>query len=1030
MKSYIYLRGSFTALVPLALSVAAVLAQPAIAAQMQAAPSKSIVKDVTVSEGTNMAATVSPDGKTIIVDLQETLWSLPATGGAMKRLTDPMLEPSRPDWSPKGNWIAFQGYKTGTFHIWLMKPDGAGVKELTDGHGDDREPRISPDGTKVAFASDRAMQGSYDIWVADIATGKLTQITSSEKEEYEPTWTPDGKSIAFVSGMGVARGHGASVTAVDVEQVEIASGARKTIYSLPKTGGASVDAATGAAHIESPSISPSGKLSFILVNGSKSELMVDGKKAGSATDVFPFYAAWLPGGKILYTGDGKILTTDLASNTSAAVPFTATFHIDRPGYRHRIYDFDGTAPKQVRGILHPQLSPDGKQVLFEALNQLWLMPIGGKPVALTSDSYYKEDASFSPDGKAIVFSTDADGFESLHIMDLATKQVRRVTHEPADNAEVSSHWSPDGKSISFLTQDGTFVADVATGAVKQVMPEFFYPSEPSWSPDSKTLTMAVLKPFNMRFREGTSQIYTLDLATGKSVLHEIAPFETLTSRGFDGPLFSPDGTKILFVMDDFLYTMPVDAHGIPAGPATKLNNEMSDSPTWSGDSKKILYVSNTKLRMIDATPGATPQPVPLDLTYVRKLPGTKTVIYAGTLWNGLGAATQKNVDITVVKNRIVSIKPHTEAATKVTGNDTYIDAHDKLVMPGLWESHNHMYGAIQEAGDAGGRLWLSYGFTTLQSQGDAGYVQEEVKESFASGNRVGPRYFASADIFDGERIFYPTNRSIRSEEQIEREFERTQSLEVDNYKTYVRMTNERQKKFMELAHNKAGVWVASHYGVPSMLFGVDGMSHVSATSRWGYAYSRSLTGISYEDIRKTFPAADMWITSTAFGSTAQYALDPKLVDDTRLQVLDQPWALKTLKGVVARAVKTSPSGNSEALKREDETVAAIYNAGGKIMAGIDSYSPGLLMPLEMGIRAEAFNGMKPWQALQTATILPARAFGYEKDLGSIETGKLADIDIVDGNPLENINDVMKIAGVMVNGRYYTQAELMAPFVKK
>ena len=1021
-------RNRCAAALPLAL--AAVMSVVPGAAQSRTAPSKSIVKSVTVSEGTNMAATVSPDGKTIIVDLQETLWSLPITGGVMKRLTDPMLEPSRPDWSPKGDWVAFQGYKTGTFHIWLMKPDGSGVRELTDGHGDDREPRISPDGKTVAFASDRAMQGNYDIWLADIATGKLTQLTASAREEYEPTWTPDGKAVAFVSGIGIARGHGASVSGLDVEQVALEGGARKTIYTLAKAGGGGGDAVGGSPHIESPSISPEGKLSFVLVNGSKSELMIDGKKTGSAEDVFPFYAAWLPGGKILYAGDGKILTTDLASNVSTPIPFQATFKIDRPGYAHRIYDFDSVAPKQVRGILHPQLSPDGKQVLFHALNQLWLMPIGGKPAALTNDSYYKQDASFSPDGKAILFSTDVDGFESLHVMDLATRQVRRVTHEPADNAELSSRWSPDGKSIAFLTQDGTFIADVATGVVRQVTPEFFYPSEPSWSRDSRTLTMAVLKPYNMRFREGTSQLFTLDLATQKSVLHEVAPFETVTTRGGNGPLFSPDGLKILFVMDDFLYVMPVDGHGVPSGPAVQLNHEMSDSPTWSGDSTKILYLSDTKLRMIDAVPGATPQPVALDLTYVRKLPDAKTVIYAGTLWNGLGAATQKNLDITVVKNRIVSIAPHAAASANVSGPDRYIDAHDKLVMPGLWESHNHMYGAIQEAGDAGGRLWLSYGFTTLQSQGDEGYTQEEVRESFASGSRVGPRYFASADIFDGERIFYPTNRSIRSDAQIEREFDRAQSLEVDNYKTYVRMSNERQKEFMDLAHNKAGEWVASHYGVPSLLFGVDGMSHVSATSRWGYAYSRSLTGVSYADIRTLFPAADMWITSTAFGSVAQYALDPKLAEDPRLQVLDQPWALKALKANIARAVKATPSGNSDALKREDETVAAILNAGGKVMAGIDSYSPGLLIPLEMGIRAEAFNGMKPWQALQTATILPARAFGYGKDLGSIEVGKLADIDIVDGDPLTNISDVTKISGVMVNGRYYTQQELMAPFVKK
>ena len=167
-------------------------------------------KTVTVREGTNIAATVSPDRKTIIVDLQGSLWSIPFQGGSAKRITDPMLEPSRPDYSPKGDLIAFQGYKGGTFHIWTMKPDGTGLRQITEGHGDDREPRFSPDGTKIAFSSDRAFKGSYDIWVVDVATGKLAQRTSAPADEFEPAWSPDGSEIAFVqrcrSSLDEARG--------------------------------------------------------------------------------------------------------------------------------------------------------------------------------------------------------------------------------------------------------------------------------------------------------------------------------------------------------------------------------------------------------------------------------------------------------------------------------------------------------------------------------------------------------------------------------------------------------------------------------------------------------------------------------------------------------------------------------------------------------------------------------------------------------------------------------------------------------
>jgi imidazolonepropionase-like amidohydrolase len=100
------------------------------------------------------------------------------------------------------------------------------------------------------------------------------------------------------------------------------------------------------------------------------------------------------------------------------------------------------------------------------------------------------------------------------------------------------------------------------------------------------------------------------------------------------------------------------------------------------------------------------------------------------------------------------------------------------------------------------------------------------------------------------------------------------------------------------------------------------------------------------------------------------------------------------------------------------------------MLGIDSAAPGAQIPIHLSLRAEVKYGLKPWEALQTATILPARAFGYEKDLGSVEVGKLADLAIINGNPMSNINDLVNVKSVIVNGRYYSMADLMAPFVSK
>lgn len=155
-------------------------------------------KTIRVKEGTNMSVAVSPDGKSLVIELQGGLWSLSGKGGEAKRISDNFDDPSVPDWSPDGSKIAYQSYRSGNYHIWTMNPDGSEKEQLTTGIYDHREPSYSPDGSRVAFSADR--DGSYDIWVLDLKTEELTQWTDSPEEEFYPTWSPDGKEIAFVVG--------------------------------------------------------------------------------------------------------------------------------------------------------------------------------------------------------------------------------------------------------------------------------------------------------------------------------------------------------------------------------------------------------------------------------------------------------------------------------------------------------------------------------------------------------------------------------------------------------------------------------------------------------------------------------------------------------------------------------------------------------------------------------------------------------------------------------------------------------------
>ena len=949
----------------------------------------------TLTEGTNFMVAVSPDGKWLAFDLVTAIWVTPAAGGKSRRLTDDLQDATRPRWSPDGKTIVFQSYRDGNFHLWSIHPDGSGLRQLTTGRFDHREPAYTPDGKAVVFSSDRGGSDSYGIHRLTLRTGAIVALSDEATEEAEPVVSPDGKKVAF------------TVDSSSIVELDFTTGQRHT----------AVPAQTGSS-VYGPAYSPTGQLAYVRLGGPTSDLVIGDQAVTSGKDVFAVPPSWASADEIFYTADG-LVSKHKVGGAHTVVEFTAIVPVTSRRPRPKSPDIESTKQRPVLGIASPTVSPDGRWVAFRALNALWLAATSGRgqPRKLVADGYFNSDPDFSPDGKKLLYASDRDGTADLWLHDLASGADSKLSSLPG--AQTAPRFSPDGKQVAYQDQDGiAWVLDLASSEVRQLTPTLFQPGRVSWSADGRTIVLGAVKPFSKRFREGTSQLLYVDVASAALEYVEPMPFRSLATRGDDGPVFSPDGKWLAFIVESLLHVAPVDRRGRFTAKPRAITSEATDSPTWQ-DERTLLYLHNGQLRRTDLR-GSRPQTVKIDLHWKRASVNQHVTIHAGALWDGRSEELRHDVDVVLDGSKIAGVRPHQGKAD--------IDASGLTVMPGLIDAHVHWHLRGRAWGARQGNLWLAYGITSTRSPGDPVYQMQETREALSHGSLVGPRYFATGEAIDGSRVYYNFMRPTLSLKQLGLELDRVEGLAYDMVKTYVRLPIEYQRRTIAAVH-RLGLQLSSHYLYPAEHLGMDGMEHTGATNRLGYSHTVSRLGRAYADVITLFTKAGLSVTPTLFNSTMAHVDDPSLLTDPRTTTLYPAWEYTALETEVNTARGPAGVTTRALLAGNVDMVLRIHRGGGLVISGTDSPLDNIAISLHANLRSMVAGGFTPYEALTTATRNPAKWLALEDKLGVVRAGAQADLSFVRGNPLADIADAAAVQQVMVAGKLHTVDELLAPYAE-
>ena len=1046
------------------------------------------------TEGTWLSLDISPDGKTLIFDMLGDLYTLPITGGKATRLTDGMALDAKPRFSPDGRSIVFTSDRSGNDNVWTMNLETKETKQMSkDRRGLVQSADWSPDGNYIV-ASKGKRNLKLHLYHKDGGGGTQLIKKPDNLKTVEPAFSPNNKYIYYSNRTG-GWNYNAQLPQYQISRYDLETGKSARITSR-----------YGSAF--TPTLSNDGKW---LVYGSRYEektglvlrdlssgdekwlaypVQRDEQESVASLGVLPSMT-FTPDSKALIASyGGKIYSIPVSGGNAKEIPFEVDVELaigPKVEFKYPISDDKQLFANQIRNA---KPSPDGKRVVFNALNKLYVMDLlNGTPKRLTKMDVVETQPNWSPDGKEIVYTTwsEEDGGHIYKVSSTGGRPKKLTQESALYNTPV---WDAKTNRIVFTkgsTQD--FKNAYLRGA-------FSGQEDLAWiSSDGGNINFITKSDGrrNPHFVEGDDRIYLSNRSGLVSIrwdgtdekrivgitgiitfgnshddhLHNFHldddvnyPEENNRASRPVEMYMAPKGDKAMALINNDIYVVTVPKYGqVPnisvsnpknaRFPSWKLTTFGGEFPAWTQDGKSVHWSLGSAYFMYDLDAAKAleeqikaekkarkeelnkmskedrkkaekedkekakkeknkdykPTELKVKVSIKRDIPKGTALIRGARIITMEGGEVIENGDILVVNNRIKAIGA--SGTLDVPRKATIIDAKGKTIIPGFVDTHSHLrtYSGIHKKQVFSYAANLAYGVTASRDPQTGTTDVLTYFDLVKTGEMLGPRA-------------YSTGPGL--------------GFWAYNLKSY-NATKEALKKYSEYYNtNTIKMYIVGNRQHRQWVIQAAMEQQLMPTTEGALDMKLNLTEIldGYPGHEHAYPVTPLYKDIIESASQSQIAYTPTLLvsyggpwAENYYYSRENPYYDKKLQYFtpytdLASKTRRRPGwfmDEEHIFTRHAHFVEDLINAGG--IAGVGSHGQlqGLGFHWELWATASGTSNMN---ALRSATILGAKAIGLDGDIGSLKVGKLADLIILDGNPLDDIKNSNTVVQVMKNGRLY------------